>query len=139
MTILIRFDEIRRNHRNRHRCSKGNPIGLPGDELGKAEWLAEGAASTFDCDSDSETIAKWCKEVSLIPPEEFNAMIHSPRPEDDLSPRALLEQAALFVDAAMYYPGLIPKEPIERFRLFLPAPLLREFVGNPFRPAHGSS
>jgi hypothetical protein len=35
----------------------------------------------------------------------------------------------------MCYPGIRPKESIERFRLFLPVALLREVVGNPFRSA----
>ena len=103
------------------------------DEFARAEWLAEGAAFTIDQDSEHESIASWCDEVSRIPPEEFDAMIQSPRPGDDLSPRSLLEHAAYFVDTAMCYPGIGPKESIERYRLFLPAPLLREVVGNPFR------
>ena len=102
------------------------------EDLGRAEWLAEGAAFKIDQDSEPESIARWCDEVSRIPSDELDAMIHSPRPEDDLSPRGLLEHAAYFVDTAMCYPGIRPKESIERFRLFLPTPLLREVVGNPF-------
>ena len=109
--------------------------------LCQAEWLAEAAAFTFDFDSDPEGIARWSEEVSLIPPEELNAMIHAPKPEDDLSPRALLAHAAFFADASMYYHGMRPKESIESYRLFLSAPLLREIVGNPFRsvPHRGPS
>jgi hypothetical protein len=109
------------------------------EELGRADWLAEGAAFKFDFDTDSEAIARWCEEVARIPPEELAAMIHAPRPEDDLSPRRLLELAAYFADCAMCYPGIQPKESIERYRLFLSAPLLREVVGNPFRTAAGRS
>ena len=66
-------------------------------------------------------------------------MLHSPRPEDDLTPRDLLKHAAYFVMFAFSYPGMTsPKESIERDRLFLSAPLLREIVGNPFQPAAGS-
>lgn len=97
-------------------------------ELGQAEWLAEGAAFKIDNDSEPESIALWCDQVSRIPPEELDAMIHSPRPEDDLSPRGLLKHAAYFADISMCSGGSI-----EGFRLFLPAPLLREVVGNPFR------
>ena len=103
------------------------------DELGRAEWLAEGAAFEIDQDSVPESIAHWCDEVSQISLVEFGAMIHSPRPDDDLSSRGLLEHAAYFAVTAMCYPGIRPKESIERFRLFMPPPLLRVFVGNPFR------
>ncbi|WZO98300.1 hypothetical protein EP7_005360 [Isosphaeraceae bacterium EP7] len=102
-------------------------------ELGQAEWLAEGAAFKIDQALEPELIALWCNEVSRIPPDDLGAMIHSPRPEDDLSPHRLLKHAAYFADMAMCYPGIKPKESIERYRLFLPAPLLREVVGNPFR------
>lgn len=104
-------------------------------ELHWAEWLAEGAAFTFDFDTEPESIKRWCDEVSRIPPKELGAMIHSPRPDDDLSPRGLLQHAAHFADGAMSYAGLMPRESIERYRLFMPAPLLREMVGNPFRPS----
>lgn len=105
------------------------------DELGGAEWLAEAAAFTFEQNSEPDSIARWCDEVARLSPEELGAMIHSPRPEDDLSPRGLLSRAAYFTDAAMCYYGLVPKESIERYRLFLSASLLREMVGNPFRPS----
>jgi hypothetical protein len=104
------------------------------DELSRAEWLAEAAAFMFSENSDPEAIARWCDEVSRIPPEELAAMIHSPRPEDDLSPRGLLERAAYFAHIAMCYPDIQPKESLDEYRLFLPAPLLREIVGNPFGP-----
>jgi hypothetical protein len=102
-------------------------------ELSRADYLAEGAAFTFEYDLAPEAIARWSEEVSRIPPEELRAMVHSQRPEDDLSPRALLAQAAYFVITAICYPGIMPKESIETYRLFMPASLLREFVGNPFR------
>jgi hypothetical protein len=126
------------------------------DEFGKAEWQAEGAAlligfnsdpkevsslkaraavDNYDINSDFDAIARWAEEIARIPPEELAAMIHSPRPEDDLSPLGLLVHAAHFVDTAMCYPGIRPKESIEDYRLFLPTPLLREIVGNPFRAA----
>jgi len=105
------------------------------DEFARAEWLAEGAAFAFDFDTEPESIARWCDEVSRLPPEELSAMIHSPRPEDDLSPRGLLSHAAYFADGAMCYHSLMPKESIESYRLFLSAPLLREMLGNPFRPS----
>ncbi len=103
------------------------------DEYARAEWLAEGAALMFAHDHDPDAISRWCDEIAQIPREEFATMIHSPRVEDDLSPLGLLTHAAFFADIAMGYPSLLPKESIERYRLFLSAPLLREVVGNPFR------
>jgi hypothetical protein len=103
------------------------------EELHRADWWAEGAAFGVERRSDSESVARWCDEVSRIPPEELGAMIHSPRPEDDLAPHGLLKHAAYFADDAICYPGYVP-ESIEKYRLFLPTPLLREIVGNPFHP-----
>jgi hypothetical protein len=103
------------------------------DELSRAEYEAEGGAYTFEYELDAEVVARWTEEASRIPREEFDALIHSPRPEDDLTSNALLKHAAYFADIAICYPGIRPKESIERYRLFLSAPLLREVVGNPFR------
>jgi hypothetical protein len=107
------------------------------DEFDRAEYVAEGAAFMFDFELDPESISRWCDEVSQIPPEELAAMIHTPLPGDDLSPRGLLQHAAYFADIAMCYPTIAPKESIERFRLFLPASLLWEVVGNPFSTSSG--
>lgn len=102
------------------------------DELKLAEWNAEGAALMFSQEYDPEAIARWCEDVSRIPPEELAAMIHSPRPGDDLTPRGLLEHAAYFAHLTICYPWIKPIESIERYRLFMSAPILREIVGNPF-------
>jgi hypothetical protein len=87
---------------------------------------------------DPESIARWSDEVSLISPEELNAMIHAPNPEDDLSPRALLAHAAFFADTSMCYHGMRPKDSIDRYRIFLSAPLLRQIVGDPCRVGSSS-
>lgn len=88
----------------------------------------------IDLDPESdETIERWCKEITEIPREELEVMIHSPQPGEDLSPRRLLIHAAYFAFCAMGYFGQEPKEGIEDYRVFMPAPLLREFTGNPFR------
>lgn len=103
------------------------------DELSRAEYEAEGGAFTFDHNPDAEVIGRWADEASQIPREELEAMIHAPRPEDDLTPRGLLMHAAYFADHAIGYPWISHKESIERYRLFLSVPLLREIVGDPFR------
>ena len=112
------------------------------EEYRRAEWLAEVASFRFDQDperaaawSDEENrdAARWCEEVSRISSDEFNALIPLPRPEDALSVRTLLMHAADFAHSAACYDGLEPKESIEKYKVFLPAPLLREVVGNPFR------
>ncbi|WP_435015816.1 hypothetical protein TA3x_003369 [Tundrisphaera sp. TA3] len=107
------------------------------EELWKADWLAEGEALRFHFEPESEEVLRWADEVSQIPKDELNAMLCSPGPEDDLSPRALLGHAAYFADSTMVYFGIKPKESIERYRLFLSAPLLREIVGNPFAETPG--
>lgn len=110
------------------------------EELAHAEWNGEAAVYMIDLDPEpDETIARWCDEVAGIPREELEAMIHSPHPEKDLSPRRLLTHAAYFAHDSMFYVGWTLKEGIEKYRLFLPTPLLREFVGNPFRNPSRSS
>ena len=109
------------------------------EEFGLAEYLAEGEAFKFENDLEDEDIARWCEDVSRISSEELATMICPSRSEDDISSRVLLEHAAYFAVAAMCYPDISPKESIERFRLFLPAPLLRVAVGNPFRSSSSGS
>ncbi|WP_165250916.1 hypothetical protein [Paludisphaera soli] len=98
-----------------------------------ASYFAEGAAFYFEYNPGSEKVVGWCDRVTRLSPRELDAMIQSPRPGDDLSPRGLMMHAAYLVDSALCYPGLRPKESIERYRIFLPAPLLRATLGNPFR------
>jgi hypothetical protein len=111
-------------------------------ELGRAQWLAESAPWRFHLDpgmtacwseQDHQDAARWCEEVARLSASELDAMICSPCPGDDLSPRGLLEHAGDFALYAICYPDVEPKESMTQYRLFLPAPLLREVVGNPFR------
>jgi hypothetical protein len=102
------------------------------EEVNWAEWSSEGAAFSFEYDPHPEIIVTWCDEVARIPPEELAALIHSPRPKDDLSPLSLLIHAAYFAHNAMWYPTV---ESIAGHAIFLPAPLLREIFGNAFRSA----
>lgn len=109
-------------------------------DLGDAEWIAEGAAFQLDFEKETEEVARLCDQVSRLSPQELGALISSSRPGDDLSPYGLLEKAAYFVDQFLCYPGC-PPEINERYCIFMPAPLLREVVGNPFssnRPTRGS-
>jgi hypothetical protein len=73
------------------------------------------------------------KEVEAIPPEELHRQVRLTGDDAPVSPHGLLVSAAYFAHSAMAYPGLRPKESIEKYRHFLSAPLLREVVGNPFR------
>ncbi|WP_165067883.1 hypothetical protein [Paludisphaera rhizosphaerae] len=99
--------------------------------LGNAQYIAEGAAFHIDFGKETEEVARWCEKVSRLSPQELGAMIASPRPGDDLSPYGLLQKAAYFVEQSLFYPGC-PPEGVERYRIFMPVPLLREVVGNPF-------
>lgn len=76
--------------------------------------------------------ARLAQEFAAIPPGELARLV-LPTPEGDPAPRNLLYHAADFVEAMMLYPYQKRKENIEKYRRFLPVPLFREFVGNPFR------
>ena len=88
-----------------------------------------------------DDVTRWCQELARVPEAQIDAMLPSPRPEELREPLDLLRHAAFFADHAICYVGIRPKESIEKYRIFLSAPLLREVVGNPFRdrgPASGS-
>jgi hypothetical protein len=105
------------------------------EELARADYLAEEPYIFFlEPSLDPGLIERETEKVARIPPAELSAMIHTPRPDDDLSPLSLLGIAAGLAWHAMAYPGIRPKESMERYRLFLSTSLLREMVGNPFSP-----
>lgn len=109
------------------------------EELNKFNWYVEGAAFNIDYNVDSEAVNRWVEEVRAIPEAELRSMLHPPEIALEIEPRELLKRAAYFVDFAMTYPSLTPKGPPPKSDYpFLSAALLREFVGNPFRPARGS-
>jgi hypothetical protein len=103
------------------------------DEFKKANWDAEAAAFLIDYDSDPDTLHSWVGELSAIPKNELQSLLHPPTVT--IEPRELLKRAAYFVDFAMVYPSLTPKGPPSRdYYVFLSAHLLREMVG---KPLHG--
>ncbi len=125
------------------------------EEFDRARYEAEGAAFYLDycepcreCEDPTETedwiqyfaekrdrIDPWVREVEAIPPEELCRLVRQAEHDAAVSPRQLLANAAYFAHSAMLYPGIRPREVvIEWYRQFLSAALLREVVGNPFRP-----
>ncbi|QEH38746.1 hypothetical protein OJF2_73520 [Aquisphaera giovannonii] len=131
------------------------------EEVARARYEAEGAAFYLDPSDDREPpadlppdfkeawaqyelkrradINRLAEEVKVISSEKLKQMVRSASREIIDSPRELLESAAYFAEASMIYPGLRPKESIERYQNFLPASLLREMVGNPFRERPSAS
>ncbi|WP_165221644.1 hypothetical protein [Aquisphaera insulae] len=53
--------------------------------------------------------------------------------------RRILESAAFFVDASLRYPGPGGMGDFKQYQHFLPAPLLRAMVGDPFRGTSSGS
>jgi hypothetical protein len=125
------------------------------EEFGLAEWEAEGAAfflEPFEYEPEDETpearenrlryeadrqarIAPLVREVEAMPPEELRRLVRLEAPDAAISPRQLLADAAYFADSAIAYPGIRPRESvIQSHREFLSAALLREIVGDSFRP-----
>lgn len=98
----------------------------------EVETWVEGAALEFDFNSIPE-IPRWCREVAHLPDESLMPLLHRPRTGPLLLPRGLLFEAAYFAHAAMSYPIRTVETSLDRYAIFLPAPLLREVVGNPFR------
>jgi hypothetical protein len=106
-------------------------------EFRKAEYEAEGAAFNIDYNVDPDAIERWVEQVRVIPKQELQLLLHPPTLVIEL--RELLKRAAYFADFAIVYPSLSPKgPPSENYYMFLSAPLLREFVGNPFRGSESS-
>lgn len=125
------------------------------EELGRAEWDAEGAAfflEPFEYEPEDETpearegrlqyeadrkarIDLLVAEVEAMPPEDLRRLVRLEASDGDISPRPLLADAAYFADSAMTYPGVRPRgSVIDKHRKFLAAALLREIVGDSFRP-----
>ena len=125
------------------------------EEYGLAEWEAEGAAfflEPFEYEPAGEApearedrlryeadrralIGPMAKEVEAMPPEELRRLVRLEATDEAISPRQLLADAAYFADSAMAYPGIRPRASvIQTHRKFLSVALLREIVGDAFRP-----
>jgi hypothetical protein len=92
----------------------------------------EGAAFCIDYNTKPDAIDEWVAEVRAIPEAEWQFTLHPPESVREVEPRELLVRAAYFADYAMMYPWLRPEgPPPESYRLFLSAPLLREYVTYP--------
>lgn len=62
-------------------------------------------------------------------------LVHLEGADAAVSPRQLLADAAYFADSAMADPGIRPRQSvIQRHTQFLSAAILREIVGDSFRP-----
>jgi hypothetical protein len=103
------------------------------EEFADAEWNAEGAAFHIDQNSEAEHILQWVEWLASIPPEGLLEMVRPKRAGEPLPPIEILIKAAYFADFSMCYTRITPKESIDRYAIFLSAPLLRESAGNPFR------
>jgi hypothetical protein len=151
--VLLPLEESRRGVEVAERYIDGQATR---EEFGTAEWDAEGAAFFLelfeweptgeedpearqarirheeDRRARSELLAR---QVQAIPPLELRRLVRPTANDLEISPRQLLSDAAYFADTAMCYPGIRPREGIlEKHAKFLSTPVLREFVGNPFRP-----
>lgn len=108
-----------------------------------AERAAEGAAINLQFGCEPESVARWCRVVANIPDHEMRALLHQPRSGGLLIPRGLLNDAASFADDALCTAHAARDGAkvsvddrhsiVNRYAIFLSAPLLREMVGNPFR------
>jgi hypothetical protein len=118
------------------------------EEWEKAKYVAEGAYlnlqlndGDLDQHSEGESVKRRIGEVASIPPEEVRRMARTEGSGGDYSPAKLLEAAAGFAWFSIYcYQGRGARSSMETHALieygaFLSAPLLRETVGNLFRPA----
>ena len=108
-------------------------------ELSEADWHVEGAAFNIDYNCEPEAIAHWVEQTRQIPEAELRAMLHPPQSVLEIDAHELLLRAAYFADYAVIYPHLTPKRGVpDNYVVFLSADLLRELVGNPFRPRRSS-
>jgi hypothetical protein len=123
-------------------------------ELGTAEWHAEGAAFFLDPDEfelkdedpsvrehrirynaeRSARIASLLTAVEAIPVDELRRLVRMGPKDADYSPRQLLADAAYFADTAIAYPNLRSRvSAIDTYDRFLSAELLREVVEGEFK------
>ncbi len=103
------------------------------EELDQAQWDAEGAYFEIQYRTNLANLGRWQKELGEIPPEELHSMIQLAHPARcEIATCDLLEIAAYFASYAGRYHGVESRCPYPLFSSFLPAPLLREIVGNPF-------
>jgi hypothetical protein len=128
------------------------------EEFSRAEWDAEGAAfflepfeyepegeapdereARLQSEADRKTyIGSLVKELEEMHGEQLRRLVHLEASDGSTSLHDLLADAAYFVDSAMNYPGIRPRRSvIEKYRKFLSATLLREIVGDSFRPERG--
>ena len=103
------------------------------EELNKFNYYVEGAAFTIDYNTEPNKIGEW---VALLRSNDsYRQLLHPPEIADQLEPREILKRAAYFADYAMIYPSLKPAGiPPEKYRPFLSADLLREFVSFKYTP-----
>jgi hypothetical protein len=104
------------------------------EELGKAEWHAEGAALLrqrgFE-DFQPEKVAKCVEQVEAISRTELVELLGPAYPTAWGSTRELLAHTAYFVVLVVCYPNIEPIDNIERsYGDWLSAELLREIVGD---------
>lgn len=125
------------------------------EEFGRAEWDAEGAAfflEPFEHEPADEApearedrlryeaerrarIGPLVTAVEAMPSAELRRLVCLEATDAAISPRQLLADAAYFADSAMAYPDIRPRASvIQTHRKFLSAALLREIVGDSFRP-----
>ena len=125
------------------------------EEFGLAGWQAEGAAfflEPFEYEPRDATteereyrlqyeadrraqIALLVEEVEAMTPEDLRRLVRLEASDGAISRRQSLADAAYFADSSIAYPGIRPRvSVIETHRRFLSPSLLREIVGDAFRP-----
>jgi hypothetical protein len=127
---LLILEDSRRGVEIAERYNEGLATG---EELSVAEWKAEGAAFYVEQNAEAEPVLRGAESVASMPPEVLRMMVRPKQSGEPLTPIETLTRAAYFADFAICYTRIRPKESIDRYAMFLSAPLLREIVGNPFR------
>ncbi|WP_445365733.1 hypothetical protein ACJJJB_03280 [Microbulbifer sp. ANSA001] len=95
------------------------------EELSRYNWYVEGAAFTFDYETDTEKVSLWVEETESSHMELIEKLGSS-------NTLDLLKDAAYFVDYAMIYPSIQPKgSPSACYHKFLQPKLLRKLVKYP--------
>ena len=79
------------------------------EELSDQNWLAEGAAFTFDFNSEPERISKWVAEIESIPKEEMRKLLNGHYSETCFDAANVLQRAAYFAEGAMLFPSFSNK------------------------------
>ncbi|WZO99543.1 hypothetical protein EP7_001150 [Isosphaeraceae bacterium EP7] len=103
------------------------------EEFERASWDAEGAYFEISYGTNPGKLARWQKQVGEISPDQIRLLTNPVARGDEIVTKDLLTHAAYFAYLATCFHGRKSQYPYRLFNAFMPAPMLRDLIDNPFR------